>query len=183
MRKKIAILLSVALLFSFRTPIFAESIESNSASIKATYIQPSPATAYSVDIVWGNMEFNYDSGKELQWDPVNLIYKEVQVTTPSWSPVSENGNIVTVTNHSNVAILASIAYQKETVNGVEGTVNNAQIRLDAPEIGSARNTAPSDFATVMLHTQNLPNSFAEGAQAVKLGSVTVTITKAAEAKP
>jgi len=178
MRKKLAILLILALLFSLRTPIFAESIKSDSASIKATYIQPSPAATYSVDIVWGNMEFNYDSGKELQWDPVNLIYKEVQVASPIWSPVTENGNVVTVTNHSNVAIVASVSYQKGAENGVAGTVDNATIRLNAPEIGSARNTAPSDFATVILQTQNLPNGFAEGAQAVKIGSVTVTITKA-----
>ena len=59
------------------------------------------AESVSVDISWGDMSFEY---KNVEWDPGNHTYGG------AWEPVTEDGNKITVTNNSNIAVKAGFKF-------------------------------------------------------------------------
>ena len=64
-------------------------------------------TTVSIDLEWGNMNFIYTAGTEV-WNPETHAYEYQE---GSWAPEVENNNFIMVTNHSDVAVEASLDFK------------------------------------------------------------------------
>ncbi len=147
MKKIFALILTLALVFSLAAvPAYAADPSSITAAdgsatkdVTATYNAGSSSqTVYSVTITWGDMDFEYNDGT---WDPNTHTYKA------NWT---QNGNTVTVTNHSNAAITAKLSYTHKTgFDGITGTFDNQTLSL-ATAVGTDVSAAPTATATLTL---------------------------------
>lgn len=102
-----------------------------------TLTTPTGAT-YSVDIVWGDMNFVFQAGKTY-WDSEEHVYKAVEgdeglgTWTPNITEPAENiSNKISVTNNSNVAILTEINYEPDMSDdsiykSINGSLKDAHI--------------------------------------------------------
>ncbi len=169
--KKLAVTaMALMMTFSAGVPAYAAGtigVSNNSADIQATYQdgEITTETVYSVDVNWGSLEYTYNPNATKTWNPDTLKY-EISNGTPSWTCES-GANEIKVTNNSNTAISAKLAYQ-QTNNSVKGTFDNAKISLKSAE-GTSVNDAPSGTAVL-----SLSGNMAENDDAT-LGNVTVTI--------
>lgn len=129
MRKTAALFLSLALACSVNATAFAadtspktiEQIE-GSAEIGVTgkYTPgTSGAVVYKVDIAWGSMDFVYDESNVTQvWDTESHQY--TVNGTGKWKASKQGtSDRITVTNHSNAGVKASISFTP-SVAGIEG---------------------------------------------------------------
>ncbi len=73
-----------------------------------------PEIVYSIDISWGNMQFEYSYGKT--WNPSTHTYSNTGNPTVGWTAASVDGvnNKITITNNSNFPVTADFSY---TANG------------------------------------------------------------------
>ena len=80
MKKVLAITLTMAMLFTMTA--MAENISSSSGTasvdVKGSYVQGVASDAiYSVDIVWGDMNFTYTDAAQGTWNPATHDYDNV----------------------------------------------------------------------------------------------------------
>ena len=113
MRRIIPVVLIVVLLLSLSvSSAAAETTEVGKTPVKAVYVEaPETPQVISVDIVWGGMEFTYQGGAESVWDPKTHSYKD---SGAGWA---KSDAYISLTNHSNVLLKASIDYQQNTAYG------------------------------------------------------------------
>ena len=144
-----------------------EAGKSATKAVKASYHSGAGGgTVYSVDITWGNMEFTYSAGSGPTWDPMTHTSKAGG--TGGWS---HNGNTVTVTNHSNTEVTATLAYAPtEGFKGISGSFDKSTMNL-ATAVGTAVPEAPKDTAALTL-SGTLDNSVITS---TTIGTITVTI--------
>ena len=75
---------------------------------------------YCVDIKWGNMQFTYSKSEGASWDPSNHTYG---TGTGDWASVTNGGNCVTIENHSNDKIYATVDCKFNTqYSGLSSTI-------------------------------------------------------------
>ena len=178
MKKLITVILAAAMLCTMSLTAFAATVTtgtgSDSADVKGTYQAGTPgSTVYRVDISWGAMEFTYTDGAAGVWDPETHAYGTAG--SGSWSSTT---NAVTVTNHSNAAVTATLSYAPEAsysaISGsfaeTSGTANDGILTLATAEGTTAANP-PSATATL-----NLTGALASGTTNTKIGTVTVTLS-------
>ncbi len=123
-------------------------------------------TVYSVDITWGSMAFTYSEGSSPTWNPATHTYSSGG--TGGWS---SSGNTITVTNHSNAAVTANLAYASETgFTGIAGSFDKETMDLKTA-VGTEVPKAPTDTAALTL-SGTLDNSVIAP---TKIGTITVTI--------
>ncbi len=173
MKKFFCLLLTLLFILSFPISSFAETIENSSGSasfdVMASYSSTAKIDIYSVDITWGNMNFEYHE-EEKKWNPSTHKYETQKGAY--WSCI-ENSNAITVTNHSSKPITAALSYTPvSSYNNIAATFYPTTMSLAAPTEGSDPGTAPSGTAKVTLNG-TLPSSATSN---VKLGSITVTIS-------
>lgn len=145
------------------------------------------ADRISVDIAWGSMEFTYSDGT---WNPETYTYENV-----GWKPASEGGNKISVTNHSNVKILAAYHFTKTSdgENGVDPELatwfdgfsgkltadadgSGAEVSEETLKAGTAGSgTGTSSSVYLNLFSEKPVREFNQ----LPLGTVTVQITKPA----
>lgn len=174
MKKLIVIILSVAMLFTASGAAFAASpitaIGGNdSASVKGTYVPGSMSQEiYRVDIEWGSMTFTYTDASQGTWNPQEHKYDgEVKA---AWS-CKEGANKITVTNHSNAPVKATLAYNKEPgFDDIDGTLSISSLDL-ATAVGTKFDEAPNASAFLTL-SGALSKDTTSGAT---IGTVTVTL--------
>ena len=157
------------------TTNITDANRSDSRNVYVTYQEgESSATIYSVDIVWESMEFTYTSASEGTWDPSTHTF--IDVEEASWSFAN---NKITVTNHSNTAINATLSYTPaanfRAVSGAfvdvhKNAIHNATLTLNSA-VGSAQEAAPSDDVFLSLSGE-LPSRLETK---TVCGTVTVTI--------
>lgn len=70
-------------------------------------------TTVSIDLEWGNMNFIYTAGTQV-WNPETHVYEYQE---GSWAPEEENSNFIMVTNHSDVAVEASLEFMSRLYKG------------------------------------------------------------------
>ncbi|NLJ40049.1 MAG: hypothetical protein GX352_00320 [Clostridiales bacterium] len=175
MKKTIHVLLVLVLVLCMSATAFAETIGgeggSTTVDVKGTYKQGGAETiVYSVDIIWGSMEFTYTSAGAGTWDP--STHKSDGQTDAAWSCIND-ANKITVTNHSNTAVKATFAYASEPAyETVNGSFGNSPLNL-ATAIGTQLGSAPSGNATLTLSGSLAQNVSAK----TKVGTVTITINK------
>ena len=139
--------------------------------ISGTY---TPGTAadeiISVDVAWDAMDFTYTDASQGTWNPANHAYEGA--TEGGWS---DNTPAITVTNHSNVAVNATLGFTAN-VTGVVGTFTEAS----GTENDNILNLATAEGTTLENAPTATANFGISGAaiDADKtLGTITVTIAK------
>lgn len=181
MKKIISLIAAIALLASMAIPAFADNtIGANGGTtdigVNAKYNSTvAPADTISVNVEWGKMEFTYNLSGTQTWDPKDHTY--TPNTTAQWSA---EGNVVKLTNHSNVAISATFIYTKidQNVNGAFAYDNskaldaNGAISLNAGEVNQP------DAADFVNATLSLSGDLSSTSTTnVQVGTVTVKIAK------
>ena len=127
----------------------------------------------SVDIVWEAMNFTYTAASQGTWNPVTHIYDGA--TAGGWS---DNNPAITVKNHSNTDIYATLDFTTDvtgivgTFTEASGTANDNILEL-ATAVGTEVANAPTATANYGI------NGAAIDADQ-KLGTITVSIAKAVE---
>ncbi len=183
MKKTLALLLTLAMVLSLAiVPAAAATTMDNITAtggtathdVTATYRTSSGSTGggtvYSVDITWGDMAFTYTAGSAGTWNPAT--HSVAGGTSGAWAPDTSDGNKITVTNHSNAEVTASLTYTAETAfSGITGTFSKASLSL-ATAVGTEVSAAPSDYTTLSLDG-TLASSTSTG---TKIGTITVTLS-------
>ena len=127
----------------------------------------------SVDLVWDAMDFTYTAPSQGTWNPVTHIYDGA--TAGGWS---DNNPAITVKNHSNTDIYATLDFTTD-VTGIVGTFTEAS--------GTANDNILELATAVGTEVANAPTAtanFGINGAAIdadqKLGTITVSIAKAVE---
>lgn len=174
MKKLIAMILTVIMLFGMCTTAFAEEVpETKEKNITVDYKneQPVPNTVFKIDVTWGNMEFEYSNGTKKVWDPGSHTFTETSGGTVGWSCKDANDNIIKVTNHSNTAIRVMLSYESEAqYSAITGSFDKNTFSV-ASAVGSDSGAAPTGEASLTL-TGALSDTAAAKAQ---LGKITLNV--------
>lgn len=128
---------------------------------------------YSVDIVWGSMEFTYSVAGSRDWDVDTHQY--VVNETDVWNA---SGNTVTIVNHSNVSIKADFDYVANSeYASVTGAFDKASITLpSAVGIGTDTESLKAVTGTTAL---TLGGTLEQSVvNFTKVGKIVITIAKA-----
>ena len=129
----------------------------------------------SVDIVWEAMNFTYTAPSQGTWNPATHAYEGA--TEGGWS---DNTPSITVKNHSNVAVNATLDF-KADVAGVVGTFTETSGTANDKvlELATAEGTEVSAAPTA---TANFGISGAAIDADKTLGTITVTVAKTGSAE-
>ena len=125
----------------------------------------------SADIAWDAMDFTYTGASQGTWNPANHTYEGA--TEGGWS---NNTPAITVTNHSNVAVNATLGFTA-SVDGIFGTfieasgIENDNVLELATAEGTEVGSAPKAAANFGISGAAIDANKA-------LGTITVTIAKA-----
>ena len=179
MKKIFAILLAVAMVATLSVTAFAETIStstgSSSADVKAKYNASTPADAYSVDVTWGAMEFDYNAAGQ-KWDTESHKYVADETAPAAWA-VNNSSNTITLENNSSKAVNASFAFNADSsYSGITGEFTyNAQkltsaLTLEKP----AEDTDAKSYVVSFMPSGALASTHSSSAYA-KIGSITVTL--------
>ena len=181
MKKLLSLILAFTLVMSMGITAFAAEDEDKSgvgagsynAEVTGNYVAGSGDIVYSVDIQWSGLSFTYDAGGK-EWNPSIHDYNITEGT--GWA---ESNAQITVTNHSNVPIIA-----EPTWNAASGYsdammtfyTNNEEVSKLAiasaePEEGKENGEAQIGTFTVKP-SGSLPSDTGEN---VKIGTITVVI--------
>ena len=154
----------------FGTP--AAGNEDREITVNGSFV---PGTAadeiISVDVAWEAMDFTYTGASQGTWNPVTHAYEGA--IEGGWS---DNTPAITVTNHSNVAVNATLSFTAN-VTGVVGTFTEVSgtENDNILELATAEGTAVADAPTA---SANFGISGAAIDADKALGTITVTIAKA-----
>lgn len=153
MKKLLSVLLALTLVLSMSMTAFAADTSpktgvgdngSAEISVNGTYEAGSSATeVISVDISWGAMDFTYTSASDGIWNPSEHIYSGS--IEAGWTA---SGNEITVTNHSNAGVTASLSFTA-TAEGITGTFDKSSLTL-ATAVGTLYTEAPKDTSTFSI---------------------------------
>lgn len=181
-KKILAFALALVMALGLSVTAFAAAGSETKTSVPADktievtgkYGDTAPATVFSVDIKWGAMEFTYSTGNSAKWNPGTHTY-DVTAESTGWT---NDGNEVTVTNHSNTDLDVAIKFDKvanadELGNYTGILTGDVDTNLAAAVEGSALDTAASATAALTF-TGTLK---ADQTAFTKLGEITVTLRK------
>lgn len=191
-KKKAGMMLAAALSLSGAVTVFGSDgtvVENGgqaSCDVTGSYVNGQDGgTVYRVDITWGAMDFTYTDVSKDGWDPDTHQYNSVVPAAWSWT---EDTNKITVWNHSNTAVDASLSYQNNPGYDIETVFCDAsqggsflpgsklEIASAEPEDGSSTGTVKSGDAYLQIRG----GSITEEDSGQTLGTVTVTISDQAE---
>lgn len=171
-----AFVLALVLAMSLSVTAFAaagnETIKLGNKTIGVNGSYGGDSTAedtYSVDVEWGAMTFTYTTTGEKTWDPETHTYSPND--TDKW--VAE-GDTVTVTNHSNVAVNVAFAFAKDesTYKGeYTGSMTVAEKQLAA---GVENKPHEADKVESKLELTGTLNRVVD--TSTQLGTITVTVS-------
>ena len=129
MKKFATILLAIALIATLSVASFAATVEavpgSEGKDLNVSYTAMTAAgTVYSIDIAWDeDLSFDYSAGTQGAWNPETHQYAPTE--NVKWTDNEVN---VTVTNHSNAAVNATLTVVDVENDGVtvSGNLTGAQ---------------------------------------------------------
>ena len=171
MKKFLALALALVMICALSVTCFAERIDNNlpetnytatnKVTVSYTDGADAPAT-YVVDVTWQSLSFTYVQVKQ-KWDPDQ--HKEVDDGTSGWT---DSDAEITITNHSNRSVWATVAYAAGETSGtaVFNLTNGAEEELVAAVLTTV------DTKVAKLEVSGVP---ATNANNTEVGTVTVTI--------
>ena len=174
MKKIFALILAVMMIATMSVTAFAAENTGGDTTInvKGTYTGAQGAgDKISVDVAWEGMEFTYHEGAAGEWLPSE--HKYADDAAGYWST---NKGTITVTNHSNVAVNATLSFAS-AVDGVIGTftetsgTENDNVLALATAVGTEVANAPKATAQFGI------SGAAINETKDTLGTITVTIAK------
>ena len=178
MKKTLSIILALVLALSLSVTAFAATNDGSSPTeitVNGTY---TPGTAadekISVDIVWEAMDFTYTAPSQGTWNPATHAYDGA--TAGGWS---DNTPAITVKNHSNVAVNATLGFTAD-VTGVVGTFTEAS-GTENDNILNLATAEGTEVGSAPTATANFGISGAAIDADKTLGTITVTIAKVGSA--
>lgn len=183
MKKIFALILAVMMIATMSVTAFAAEVTKDGGTatitVNGTYDASEGAgETISVLVAWDAMTFTYTAGAAGEWLPDE--HKYADAAEGSWSTDTAT---ITVTNHSNVAVTASLAWTQNTaltgnITGTftedSGTANDNVLALASAAEGESLNNvnkAPTASAEFGISGDAIS---ADGT----LGTITVTIAKA-----
>lgn len=179
MKKILSLILALAMVMSLSVTAFAAENEDNGndlnggadINVTAKHVAGgSTGTTYSVDITWTDMTFTYTDTTTKEWQPSDHSYKEV--AGGSWDKTTAT---VTVTNHSNASVQATVAYTDgKADDGVNASFDKTTATLDA---GVENQYDAADKEVFTLTISGTP-TFAASETAQTIGSIKVTLAAA-----
>lgn len=176
MKKLFATLLAVAMLVSVSVTAFAaetnNGTQDTEITVNGSFVSGTAGSSViSVDIAWDAMDFTYTAASQGTWNPATHAYDGA--TAGGWS---DNTPAITVTNHSNVAVNATLGFTPD-VTGVVGTFTEASGTANdgVLELATAESTEVANAPTA---TANFGISGAAIDADQQLGTITVAIAKA-----
>ena len=178
MKKLFAALLAIIMLASMSVTAFAEEntgATPTDITVNGTYTPGATADEIiSADIAWDAMDFTYTGASQGTWNPATHAYEGA--TEGGWS---DNTPAITVTNHSNVAINATLDFTP-AVDGAVGTFTeeSGTENDNILELATAEGTTLENAPTA---TANFGISGAAIDADKTLGTITVTIVKVGSA--
>lgn len=114
-RKTTALLAAAAMCVSMTNVASAGTVNENqgtdSQNVTGTYVKGTAATIYCVDIVWDSLDFTYKAGESKIWNPETHTYT-TDSSTGWFNANGEQSSTITVTNHSNTAIEATVGFKR-----------------------------------------------------------------------
>ena len=150
MKKILSLILALALVMSLGITAFAaedSTTEDKTIIVMGTYTAgQSSVTQVSVDITWDAMTFTYTGASEGTWNPETHEFDGA--SKAGWS---EETATITVENHSNAAVQATLSFEAE-VDGIEGTFTETSGTADdkilelATAVGTDVGKAPTASA-------------------------------------
>ena len=176
MKKLFAALLAVAMLASVSVTAFAaetnNGTQDTEITVNGSFVSGTAGSSViSVDIEWDAMDFTYTGASQGTWNPATHAYEGA--TEGSWS---DNTPAITVTNHSNVAINATLDFTP-AVDGVVGTFTEAS-GTENDNILNLATAEGTEVANAPTATANFGISGAAIDADKTLGTITVSIAKA-----
>ena len=154
-----------------------EAGESNnlSADVKAKYNASTPADAYSVDIIWGAMEFDYNAGGQT-WDAEAHKYTADENAPAAWA-VHDSSNTITLTNNSSKAVSATFAFSADSgysdITGVF-TYNAEELTSALTLAKPAEDEAATPYVVSFMPSGTLASTHSSSSYA-KIGSITISL--------
>ena len=139
--------------------------------ISGTYTPGTADEIISVDVAWEAMDFTYTGASQGTWNPVTHAYEGA--IEGGWS---NNTPAITVTNHSNVAVNATLGFTAN-VTGVVGTFTEAS-GTENDNILNLATAEGTEVANAPTATANFGISGAAIDADKTLGTITVTIKTA-----
>ena len=176
MKKLFATLLAVAMLASVSVTAFAaetnHGTQDTEITVNGSYVSGAAGSSViSVDIEWEAMNFTYSATSEGTWNPATHTYEGQ--AAGGWS---DNTPAITVTNHSNVAVNATLGFTAD-VTGVVGTFAEAS-GTENDNILNLATAEGTEVENAPTATANFGISGAAIDADKTLGTITVTIAKA-----
>ena len=177
MKKLFATLLAVAMLASVSVTAFAETnngTQDTEITVNGSFVSGTAGSSViSVDIEWEAMDFTYSAASQGTWNPATHAYDGA--TAGGWS---DNTPAITVTNHSNVAVNATLGFTAD-VAGVIGTFTEASGTAN-DNILNLATAEGTEVANAPTATANFGISGSAIDADKTLGTITVAIAKAVE---
>lgn len=130
-------------------------------------------TIYSVDVEWESLEFTYTPASAGTWDPATHTYTGGSALA-GWSSTT---NKITVTNHSNTAVVVGFKYNPTENIYITGSFSGTGITSNSANLPSAVGLATNDATLTVTAELTLTGTLSSSnTQLKKLGYVRVTIT-------
>lgn len=155
----------------------SESTEdTKSQDVKAKYNDGAYSQLYSVNVSWGDMQFDYYQADQL-WDEENYKWVDDPQSTSGWKTVNDDSNKITIENHSSTAVNASLAFaandQYTELSGAftyDGAKLIAPLALELP----AENTPAKQYVVTFDPEGKIPETHSDTTYA-KMGAITLTL--------
>lgn len=199
MKKAIAVLLSLALVFCTGIVVLADDAAADTDTISsveptnntaekdvtATYTPGAEPATYSVDVIWGDLQFEYKAPDKV-WDPESHVYyyEDPEDNFGEWVAAEEGDNTIKVENHSSVPVEVSFAF--DYAEGGYGTSDFTHSFVGEEEVGEVDSielsaatpgTTPDVEVELTLSAVSVIQGFDDPET---IGTVTVTIAEPSE---